>query len=32
MDLNLEFGAADVKLLPEDHIDPSIINKVEKNW
>jgi NitT/TauT family transport system substrate-binding protein len=32
MDLNLEFGAADVKLLPENHIDPSIINKVEKNW
>jgi NitT/TauT family transport system substrate-binding protein len=32
MDLNLEFGAADVKLFPEDHIDPSIINKVEKNW
>ena len=32
MDLNLEFGAADVKLNPEDHIDSSIINKVEKNW
>jgi hypothetical protein len=32
MGLNLEFGAADVKLNPEDHIDSSIINKVEKNW
>ena len=32
MDLNLEFGASDVKLMPEDHIDPSIIDQVEKNW
>jgi NitT/TauT family transport system substrate-binding protein len=30
MDLNLEFGSSDVKLLPEDHIDRSIINQVEK--
>jgi NitT/TauT family transport system substrate-binding protein len=29
MDLNLEFGSSDVKLLPEDHIDRSIINRVE---
>jgi NitT/TauT family transport system substrate-binding protein len=29
MDLNLEFGSSDVKLMPEDHIDRSIINKVE---
>ena len=32
MDLNLEFGSVDVKLIPEDHIDRSIINQVEKNW
>ncbi|MBA3520001.1 MAG: ABC transporter substrate-binding protein [Rhizobiales bacterium] len=29
MDLNLEFGSSDVKLAPEDHIDPSIINQIE---
>jgi NitT/TauT family transport system substrate-binding protein len=29
MDLNLEFGSSDVKLEPEDHIDPSIINQIE---
>ena len=28
MDLNLEFGSSDVKLLPEDHIDRSVINQV----
>ena len=28
MDLNLEFGSSDVKLLPEDHIDRSIINQL----
>ncbi len=28
MDLNLEFGSSDVKLLPEDHIDRSIIDRV----
>jgi NitT/TauT family transport system substrate-binding protein len=28
MDLNLEFGSSDVKLLPEDHIDVSIINQL----
>jgi NitT/TauT family transport system substrate-binding protein len=32
MDLNLEFGASDVKLYPEDHIDPSIINQIKKDW
>jgi NitT/TauT family transport system substrate-binding protein len=32
MDLNLEFGSADVKLLPEDHIDPSYINQITKDW
>jgi len=32
MDLNLEFGSSDVKLYPEDHIDPSIINQVKKDW
>jgi NitT/TauT family transport system substrate-binding protein len=32
MDLNLEFGSSDVKLLPEDHIDRSIINQIEKDW
>src|SRR5215207_4483025 len=29
MDLNLEFGSSDGKLLPEDHIDRSIINRVD---
>jgi NitT/TauT family transport system substrate-binding protein len=29
MDLNLEFGSSDVKLLPQDHIDRSIINKLQ---
>jgi NitT/TauT family transport system substrate-binding protein len=29
MDLNLEFGSSDVKLNPEDHIDRSIINKLQ---
>jgi hypothetical protein len=29
MDLNLEFGSSDVKLVPEDHIDRSIINQVD---
>lgn len=29
MELNLEFGSSDVKLLPEDHIDRSIINKLQ---
>jgi hypothetical protein len=28
MDLNVEFGSSDVKLLPEDHIDRSIINQL----
>jgi NitT/TauT family transport system substrate-binding protein len=28
MGLNLEFGSSDVKLLPEDHIDRSVINRV----
>ncbi len=32
MDLNLEFGSSDVKLMPEDHIDRSIINQIEKDW
>jgi NitT/TauT family transport system substrate-binding protein len=32
MDLNLEFGSSDVKLLPEDHIDRSVINRIEKDW
>jgi NitT/TauT family transport system substrate-binding protein len=32
MDLNLEFGSSETKLMPEDHIDRSIINKIEKNW
>jgi len=32
MDLNLEFGSSDVKLNPEDHIDPSIINQITKDW
>ena len=29
MDLNLEFGSSDVKLVPEDHIDRSIINQIQ---
>ena len=29
MDLNLEFGSSDVKLVPQDHIDRSIINKIQ---
>ena len=29
MDLNLEFGSSDVKLLPEDHIDRSVINQLQ---
>jgi len=29
MDLNLEFGSSDVKLNPEDHIDRTIINKLQ---
>jgi NitT/TauT family transport system substrate-binding protein len=32
MDLNLEFGSSDVKLMPEDHIDRSVINQVKKDW
>jgi NitT/TauT family transport system substrate-binding protein len=32
MELNLEFGSSETKLLPEDHIDRSIINRIEKNW
>jgi NitT/TauT family transport system substrate-binding protein len=32
MDLNLEFGSSDVKLVPEDHIDRSIINRIKKDW
>lgn len=32
MDLNLEFGSSDVKLNPEEHIDPSIINQITKDW
>jgi NitT/TauT family transport system substrate-binding protein len=32
MDLNLEFGSSDVKLNPEDHLDNTLINQVEKNW
>ncbi len=32
MDLNLEFGSSETKLLPEDHIDRSLINQIEKNW
>jgi NitT/TauT family transport system substrate-binding protein len=32
MDLNLEFGSSDVKLNPEDHLDNSFINQVDKNW
>ena len=32
MALNLEFGSADVELHPEDHIDRSIITKVQETW
>ncbi|HXV22690.1 MAG TPA: ABC transporter substrate-binding protein [Alphaproteobacteria bacterium] len=32
MALNLEFGSADVELHPEDHIDRSIIAKVQETW
>lgn len=32
MSLNLEFGAADVELYPEDHIDRSIITRVNETW
>ena len=32
MELNLEFGSSDVKLLPENHITTEIIDKVEKDW
>ncbi len=32
MALNLEFGSADVELHPEDHIDRSIIVKVQETW
>jgi NitT/TauT family transport system substrate-binding protein len=32
MELNLEFGSADVKLEPQDHIDRSHINQVTKDW
>jgi NitT/TauT family transport system substrate-binding protein len=32
MDLNLEFGSSDVKLNPEDHLDNTLINQVQKNW
>jgi NitT/TauT family transport system substrate-binding protein len=32
MDLNLEFGSSETKLEPEDHIDRSLINQIEKNW
>ena len=32
MDLNMEFGSSDVKLNPEDHIDPTIINQITKDW
>jgi NitT/TauT family transport system substrate-binding protein len=32
MALNLEYGAADVELHPEDHIDRSIITKVKETW
>ena len=32
MALNLEFGAADVELHPEDHIDRAIITKVQETW
>jgi NitT/TauT family transport system substrate-binding protein len=32
MELNLENGAADIQLNPEDHIDNSIITKVKESW
>ncbi len=32
MALNLDFGASDVELIPEDHIDRSVVNQVEKDW
>ena len=32
MDLNLEFGSSDVKLNPEDHLDNTLINQLQKNW
>ena len=32
MELNLEFGSSDVKLNPEDHLDNTLINQVQKNW
>ena len=32
MALNLEFGSSDVELKPEDHINRSIINQIEKDW
>lgn len=32
MALNLEFGSSDVELYPEDHIDRSIINQIERDW
>ena len=32
MELNLDFGASDEELLPENHIDRSVVNQVEKDW
>jgi NitT/TauT family transport system substrate-binding protein len=32
MELNLEFGSSDGKLLPENHIDRTVINQVQKDW
>jgi NitT/TauT family transport system substrate-binding protein len=32
MSLNLEYGAADVELHPEDHIDRSIMTKLKQSW
>ena len=32
MNLNLEFGSSDVKLNPEDHLDNTLINQLQKNW
>lgn len=32
MELNLEFGSSDVKLIPEDHLDNTLINQLQKNW
>lgn len=32
MALNLDFGSSDVELHPEDHITPSVLSKVEKDW